>query len=70
MRNRVLQVKMVKNENKNAAPQTDQTDSHFEGKTAIIGAHLLAAVEKIGKGVIVYVLVDTVRQVAVARASK
>ncbi len=60
----------MRNEKKNAATQPDQTDSHFEGKAAIIGAHLQTAVEKIGKTVIVFVLVDTVRQVAVARASK
>ncbi len=70
MRNRVLQVKMVKNENKNEPPKADQNDKHFEGKAAIIGAHLLSAVEKIGKGVVIYVLVDTFRQVAVAKAKK
>ncbi len=70
MLNRALQVKMVKNEKKNSAPQTDQTDSHFEGKAAIIGAHLLTAVEKIGKTVVVFVLVDTIRQVAIAKAQK
>ncbi len=69
MLNRALQVKMVKNE-KNSTPQPDQTDEQFEGKVAIIGAHLLTAIEKIGKAAVVYVLVDTVRQVAVARASK
>lgn len=67
--NRSLQVKMVKNAKEDTKPSS-QSDITLEGKTAIIGYALKSTIETIGKAVIAYVAVDTVRQVMVARASK
>ncbi len=69
MFNRAFQVRMVKNDKDETDPP-NQTDKHLEGKAAIIGFHLERAVAKIGGAVIVYVAVDTVRQVMVIKARK
>lgn len=68
MFNREIQVKMVK-KTKNET-EVDTTDSHFEGKAAIISNAVDNGLKRIGIAIVSYVLVDTVRQVLVAKASK
>lgn len=69
MFSRELQVKMVK-KNKKAPVTPDQSDTELQGKTAIVGFVLERVVEKVGNAVISYVVLDTIRQVLVARASR
>jgi hypothetical protein len=69
MLNRAIQVKLVKKDKKETTAP-GQIDVTLEGKVAIVGHYLGEIVEKIGGAVITYVLVDTFRQVLVARAQK
>lgn len=69
MLNRVLQVKLVKND-KREETAPSHTDTTFEGKTAIIGQYLVKTVETIVGAVIMYVVADTARQVLVVKAQK
>lgn len=68
MFNRVLQVKMVRKP-KEQTP-TSITDSESEGKTAIIANTFTLGFHKAVVGVCAYVLLDTIRQVLVASATK
>lgn len=69
MFNRVLQVRLIKNATaKNTTPDVKETES--EGKTAIIAASLIHGIRIVVAGVGAYVVLDTVRQVLVAQATK
>lgn len=68
MFNRTLQVKMVKTP-KETQPVSVQEIS-LEGKVAIIGHYAERALKKAGQIAISYVVVDTLRQVIVAKALK
>ena len=69
MFNRALQVKMVKND-KAVAASPNRPDHNFEGKVAIIGSHLGKCVDKAGRALIAYVVVDTIRQVLITKANR
>lgn len=69
MFNRVLQVKMVKSK-KNDPEAPAPTDLPFERKAAIVGNYAERIVEKIGGAIVTYIIVDTVRQVLVAKATR
>lgn len=69
MLNRVIQLKLVKrSKHENAAPS--QTDTNLEGKAAIIGHYLADSIDKIGGVVLTYIILDTIRQMLVAKAQK
>ncbi len=63
---RSVQVSLVKPK----ADETSEVDITFEGKTAIIGHYLDKMMSKIGTAVIGYVVVDTLRQIAVTKATQ
>jgi len=68
MRNRALQLRFVKT-NQSDAAVSDETDSTFEGKVAIIGHFVEKGFKNIGMAVCAYVVADTLRQVIVAKAN-
>lgn len=69
MFNRAFQVKIVKDKKvKDIA--ADPTAPTFQEKTVIIGQTLECVIEKAGKALLAYVLVDTLRRVAVETAKK
>lgn len=67
MFNRHIQVKLKKNDK--ALPY-DQSVEDLETKLAIISEHVEKAIRKMGRAVVAYVVIDTVRQVLVAQAKK
>lgn len=69
MFNRAIQMRLI-NTTKEEIPKTEKTDKHFEGKAAIVGYHLERFVLHVGVVGLSYVIVDTVRKVLVAKASK
>lgn len=69
MRKRTIQVKMVKTP-KDDDTSPDETDETLEGKAAIIGYYAQRIVATIGKSAVAYVVVDTLREVVIARATK
>lgn len=69
MFNRALQVKMV-NTKKNEPEQVEVSESHFEKRAEVISKTLDDTVRKLGMFAIGYVVIDTFRQVMVARANK
>lgn len=69
MFNRQLQVKLIKSKKEDAA-KASQTDHTYEGKGAIFGYYLERAIDKAGRAAITYIVLDTVRQVMVARIQK
>lgn len=66
---RSLQVKMVKDE-KNTENASQALEPSFQQKVVIIGTQVGTVVEQAGKALLMYVLVDTLRQVAIERAKK
>ncbi len=68
MRNRVLQVKMVKPEASETLP-SDQIDQ-FEERAALVGCYIEKTVKMVGGAVLAYIAADTVRQVMVVKVSK
>lgn len=66
MFNRAIKLKVVKTEKKVATPVNDIP---VEAKYALVANLVSSGIEKIGKAAICYVLVDTLRQVAIAKAS-
>jgi hypothetical protein len=64
---RHIQVKLVKTSG--GLTQTNQ-DVSLEGKVAIIGHYATGVIQTVGKALIAYVVVDTLRQVLVAKALK
>lgn len=69
MFNRALEMKLVK-KNKNETEPSSQKDVHFEGKAAIIGYYFERCIKKAGSIALAYVLLDTGRQVLIAKALK
>jgi len=68
MFNRALQVKMVKS-SKNETPPVPSEDK-FVARTTIVAYAAKQVAQEIGSAVVAYVVLDTIRQVLVARASK
>jgi len=64
MFNRKIQVDVVKKE-KSKALETDKSDIGFERKAKIIGNIVERGIKKVGIVVCAYVILDTVRRVAV-----
>jgi hypothetical protein len=69
MLNRALQVKMIKTD-KSELQSTVLPESNFEDKALVIGLTIDNSIKKVGKFVIGYIIVDTIRQVLVASAKK
>lgn len=69
MFNRALQVRMVKNPRAEAEKE-DTTENLYEGKAAIIAYTTDRVVKKVAVAALVYVVLDTARQVLVTRAAK
>lgn len=69
MFHRALQVKWVKTK-KEEAQKPSQVDHTLEGKSAIVGYTIDKVVDKIGRIVLTYVIIDRIKQVLVANASK
>jgi hypothetical protein len=69
MFNRTLQVKMVKS-NKEEPTTLPQSNLDLEEAGAIVSHYFGRAFEKIVVSVIAYVVVDTIRQVMIARANR
>ena len=65
MLSRKLQVGLVKEDKKNTVTTPRET---FSERMGIAAYHLESVVKKVAVGVIVYVVVDTVRQVLVEQA--
>lgn len=69
MRHRKLEVRMVKtNENKDA--QSSQYDTHIEGRVAHITFTIDRVVSRAARAALAYVVLDTLRQVMVAKANQ
>jgi hypothetical protein len=67
---RTLQLRVVKT-NKNDTQEISDLDIlSFEGRTAIISKYFERVATIIGKGVITYVVADTLRQVIIAQVNK
>lgn len=69
MFNRAIQVKMVK-PNKDEAQQTVQPELQFEKKVAIVAGYSELLINKVAGAAVTYILLDTIRKVLVAKASK
>lgn len=70
MLNRTLQVKMVKVGKDDVVVDSTTDTTTFEGKVAIVGRQLERVVEKAASAVVTYVVIDTIRQIMVARANR
>ncbi|MET0786295.1 MAG: hypothetical protein ABWY25_06275 [Paenisporosarcina sp.] len=68
MLNRTLRVDVVKKE-KEPTVNTNQFEDSFADKATITGVVVEGAIKKIGIAVCAYVVLDTIRRVAVASAS-
>lgn len=69
MLNRVIQVKLVKPKKKvEEVPET--SESYFEDKAEFISNKIDGTMKKIGMFAIGYVVIDTFRQVMVAKANR
>jgi hypothetical protein len=68
MFNRALQVKMVKS-SKNEAPPTP-TEDKFVSRATFVAYASKSVIQEIGSAVVAYIVLDTIRQVLVAKASK
>ena len=69
MFNRTLEVKMIKTK-KNHAVNPTQPEPQFEAKAATCAQHLDKVLEKAGSAMVTYIVLDTIRKVLVARASR
>lgn len=69
MFNRTFQVKLLK-KNKNEEAQPSQYDTHIEGKVAHITFTIDRIVSKAARAALAYVVLDTARQVVLAKTSK
>jgi hypothetical protein len=67
---RTIEVRIVKKKDKQTTAESDTEDITLEGKAAIVGHYLDKGVRQIGKVMVSYVFVDTLRQVIVAQATK
>lgn len=68
MFNRALQVKMVKNEKQELTPEDKQVA--FATVVGVISDSIENLTKKVIGGVVLYITLDTVRQVMVARATR
>jgi len=68
MFNRALQVKMVKNEKQELTPEDKQVA--FATVVGVISDNVENLTKKVIGGVVLYITLDTVRQVMVARATR
>lgn len=68
LKNRTLQVKMVKDAEKDTDVLVEVES--FEEKATVVVGHLKNILLMIGGGVIAYVVADTYRQVAIEQAKK
>lgn len=66
LRNRSIQVDLVKTKDNAKDANADQPQIGFEDKAKIISGVIETGVKKVGLVVCAYVLLDTVRKVAVA----
>jgi len=66
MFNRELKVQVVKTDKNVVAPENDIS---MEAKYALVAKMVTAGIDKLGKAAITYVLVDTLRQVVIAKAT-
>lgn len=69
MFNRALQVKMVHTK-KNETEPVDTSQSYFEKRAEVISKTLDDTMKKVGVFAIGYIVIDTVRQVLVAKANR
>jgi hypothetical protein len=69
MFNREIQVRVVKAKKQEKQPPAE-ADISLEGKVAIIGYYTEKGIRKVGQAVIGYVVVDTLRQILIAKALK
>lgn len=69
MFNRALQVKVVK-ETKTEPEKAVPSDSYFEKRADVISHMIESTMKKAGALAIGYVIIDTARQVLVARANR
>ena len=69
MFNRALQVKVVPTEKKDRQT-TASSESYFEKRAEVISKTIDSTMRKVGTLAIGYIVVDTVRQVLVARANR
>lgn len=70
MFDRALQVKMIKNAKSRVQGETDTPEADFEGRAIIIAETVERGIRKICFVVCTYVVLDTLRQVAIACANK
>lgn len=69
MFNRALQVKVVPTEKKDRHA-SESSESYFEKRAEVISKTIDSTMRKVGTLAIGYIVVDTVRQVLVARANR
>ena len=69
MFNRTLRVDVVKKE-KSPTMSTNHDDTDFADKATIVGVVVENGIKKIGFAVCAYVILDTIRRVAVASTSQ
>ncbi len=70
MLNRQVRVELVKKNKSQDTIVTDQPEIGFEEKAAIAATILERSIKKIGLVVCAYVVLDTIRRIAVASASE
>ena len=69
MLNRKIVVDLVKKDMKQGPVGDNQNDTDFADKATITGVVIESAIKKVALGVCAYVVLDTVRKVAVAYVS-
>jgi len=69
MFNRSIQMRIVKTK-KETKYEDLPADIRLEDAATIVSHHFDKAVRKVGQAIITYVIVDTIRQVIVAQATK
>lgn len=68
MRNRKLEMRLVKDEK--PAEEQVHPEVRFSQRVAIVGTYTERIVKQVGIGIAAYVVLDTVRKVAVTYATK
>lgn len=69
MQKRALQVRLIKT-NKDETPVVSEHTFDLSEKVSVIGDRIDKSFERLGRGVILYVVADTARRVIIARATK
>lgn len=71
LKNRAIQVKMVKNDNgETTKPTPSDQFMVMAAATRVVSAHMQKTIVTVGKVILTYIAADTIRQVMVAKASK